>query len=55
MIWGSSDALLEDTEEIDFRVRRMRVLKVETLVALKRPSEDPKDRHRETRLTSFGL
>jgi predicted nucleotidyltransferase len=40
------DALLEDTEEIDFRGRRMRVLKLETLVALKRHSEDLKDRHR---------
>lgn len=40
------DSLLEDTEEIDFRGRRLRVLKLETLVALKRHSEHPRDRHR---------
>ena len=40
------DALLEDTEEIGFRGRRIRVLKLETLVALKRHSENPRDRHR---------
>jgi hypothetical protein len=39
-------ALSEDTVEIDFRGHRIRVLKLETLVALKRHSEDPRDRHR---------
>ena len=28
------DALLEDTEEIDFRGRRIRILKLETMVAM---------------------
>ncbi len=45
MILGNFDALLEDSEEIDFRGPRMRVLKLETLVALKQDSEDSKDRH----------
>lgn len=40
------DTLLEDAEEIDFRGRRLRVLKLETLVALKRHSDHPRDRHR---------
>lgn len=40
------DELMADAEEIDFRGHRIRILKLETLVALKRLSKDPRDRHR---------
>jgi predicted nucleotidyltransferase len=40
------DELMAETEEIDLRGHRIRILKLETLVALKRLSKDPRDRHR---------
>lgn len=39
------DELMADAEEINFRGRKMRILNLETLVALKRLSKAPRDRH----------
>ena len=40
------DALLEDTIAIEFQGHTIRVLSLETIVALKRGSKDPKDQYR---------
>jgi predicted nucleotidyltransferase len=40
------DALIEDTIELEFQGHTIRVLSLETIVALKRGSRDPKDKYR---------